>query len=270
MDKNSIIKLKGESAGKTVAIFAGVHGNERVGVRALGKVAKKLSVKKGTVYLVYANPLAISKKKRLVNKNLNRLFYKGNRGTAYEDKRARILMKLLDECDALLDIHSYNSVTGNQFAICEKNTLRVVGNMNFPIVVSNFSNMGHGTDGYMFKKGKIGLCIECGTSNSATKFLPVAEKSIYQFLQYFGCIDDVVKKDDVKQLYLKANRMIFKKTSAFRFVRNFKDFEKLPYGKIFATDGKDISYRAGKSEHIMFPRPQVKIGGEVCIISTSK
>ncbi len=265
MYPKSIIKKVGKLPGKTVAVFAGVHGNEKVGVLALRKIIKKVAVTSGTVYFVFANPPAISKNKRLVNKNLNRLFSRSIRGSEPEVKRARELMDILDKCEALLDIHSYNSKTGSQFAITEKRGFKVIQKMNFPIVASGFSKLGDGGDGYMEKHRKIGICIECGTTNKCKKFLPLAENSVYQFLYYFGCIEKKVEYSSVKQQYLSVKKMIYKKTDEFKFVKSFKDFERLPAKKVFATDGK-TKHTAIKNECILFPRPDVKIGGEAGII----
>ncbi|MEK9177440.1 MAG: succinylglutamate desuccinylase/aspartoacylase family protein, partial [Patescibacteria group bacterium] len=107
------VRKDGKAPGKTLAVFGGMHGNERVGVRAIEHLVSTLSVLRGTVHLVYANPPAIEKNVRLVDANLNRLFDRGIKGDTYEYARALELMDLLDSCDALLDIHSYNSPTGD-------------------------------------------------------------------------------------------------------------------------------------------------------------
>lgn len=266
VNKNSIIKKIGKLPGKTIAVFAGIHGNEKVGILTLKKIIKGIKIKSGTVYFVFANPPAIEKNTRLINYNLNRLFSRDVKGKSYEHKRASKLMDILDKCDALLDIHSYNSKTGEQFAITEKRGFKIVDKMDFPIVASGFSTMGYGTDGYMEKNKKVGICIECGTSNRYKKFLPLAEKSVYQFLQYYGVIDKVVHYSNVPKKFLKVKRMLIKKTTKFKFVdKNIKDFDELPFDKPFATDG-EIKHIANKGECFIFPRPNVKVGGEVGIV----
>jgi succinylglutamate desuccinylase len=262
----SIVKKIGAKPGKTVAIFAGIHGNEKVGIEALKILLKNVSIKSGVVYFVFANPLAIKKRVRVVNKNMNRLFYKGNKGNSYEDVRVRKLMKLLDGCHAFLDIHSYNSKTGNQFAITEAKGYGIIKKMNFPVVAEGFSKMGHGTDGYMNSIGKVGICIECGTTNRYKKFIPLAVKSSKQFLQYFGCIEKESEYDSIKQRRVKAFKIIYKKHNNFRFTKSFLDFERLPAGKPFAFNGNKPVI-ADKGECIIFPRPNVPIGGEVCVIA---
>ena len=261
----SIIKKAGKLPGKTVAVFAGVHGNEKVGILTLKKIIKEIKITSGTVYFVFANPPAIQKNKRMVKKNLNRLFSRDIKGNAPENKRANQLMDILDQCDALLDIHSYNSKSGDQFAISEKRGYKVLRNMNFPIVGSGFSKLGSGTDGYMEKQKKIGICIECGTTNKYKNFLKLAENSVYQFLTYFNCLDKKVEYSKIKQKYVRVKRMLYKKTPQFKFTKEYKDFELLPTNKPFAVDG-EIKYVASKNECILFPRPDVKVGEEVCVI----
>lgn len=270
--ENSVIQKTGALPGKVVAIFAGVHGNEKVGIYALEKLEREIVVKSGRVFLVYANPPAMEVNQRSVKKNLNRLFSDiktESNDTSYEDIRAQELMHVLDECDAVLDIHSYNSVDGEQFAFCEPNGYDVIKKMDFPIIVSRNKpdpNMPSTTVmGYMNKKGKIGICIECGTSNRAEAFTDIALKSTYQFLQYFGNIDAIVPEDHVVQQFIKNDRMLYKKNEVFRFVKEFKDFESLPENEPFAFDGEE-AYIAGKNECIIFPRPDVPVGGEVCLI----
>lgn len=264
--ENTIIKKVGDKLGKTIAIFAGIHGNEKVGIEALNILIQDISIKSGTVYFVYANPLAIEKGVRMVNKNMNRLFFSENDDKAEEDIRARELMKILDECEALLDIHSYNSETGDQFAITEPEGFEIVKKMDFPIVASGFSGMGSGTDSYMHTSSKVGICVECGTTNRFEQFIPLAIKSAKQFMQYFGCIDASVEYDSIAQKHITASRIIYKKNEPFRFVKNFLDFEPLPVGQPFAFQGNEPEI-AGENECILFPRPNEPVGGEVCIIA---
>ncbi|MEX0931216.1 MAG: succinylglutamate desuccinylase/aspartoacylase family protein [Candidatus Paceibacterota bacterium] len=265
MYSNSIIKKQGKLPGKTIAVFAGVHGNEKVGIVTLKKIIPNIEIVSGTVYFVFANPPAIEQNKRIVNKNLNRLFSRDLRGDTYEDKRAHELMDLLDTCDALLDIHSYNSPTGSQFAISEKRGFPLLKKMNFPIVVTGFSSLGNGTDGYMEKQKKIGICVECGTTKKYKQFISLAEDTIYQFLQHFKCIESKVPFSVVDQKYVKAKRIIYKKSRQFKFMKEFTDFERLSKDSIFATDS-GYNHKASKNECILFPREKAKIGEEVCII----
>ena len=141
---DNVIKRTGTRPGTTVAIFCGVHGNERAGILTMDRLVNELEVAAGTVYLVYANPPAIEKNERLVNANLNRLFLrKGSPSGTYEHRRAAELMDLLDGCDALLDLHSYPAplapAEAVPFAICEPPCFPIAARFDVPVVVSGFT-----------------------------------------------------------------------------------------------------------------------------------
>ena len=127
---------------------------------------KNLALEKGVVYLVYGNPDAIEQNLRYTEKNLNRCFLEESKqGSASEEKRAVELMEVLDQCDALLDLHSYSEPHGEStpFAFCEQDGLDVVKTFDVPIVLTGIDAYEKGgTDGYMFNQGKIGVCVELG------------------------------------------------------------------------------------------------------------
>lgn len=264
--RGSIIVKKGKLPGKTVAIFAGVHGNEKAGVFALKKVIKEITIEQGCVYFVFAHPLAIQKNVRQVEKNLNRCFLAENNGKTVEDKRARRLMKILDRCDALLDLHASNTKKSTPFIICEKNAFDLARKMSFGIVSSGWDAIEPGaTDGYMTQNHKIALCLECGSVHSHRSNIALAEKSVYQFLQYFGCIRKQVPYNSRKQRLIKVSREIRKKTDDFYFFKTFHDFQALKSGELIAYDGEK-KYTAGQNQIIIFPNPKKNIGEEVFIL----
>lgn len=264
---NNIVKKNGKEPGKTLAVFCGVHGNEKAGVYAVSDVLKNIKIKKGIVYFVYANPVAIKKNVRLIRKNLNRCFLKNNTGTTPEDKRARRLMKILDKCDGLLDLHASNVEKATPFAICEKRSYPLAKIFDVGIVSSGWDKIEPGaTDGYMNKKkGSLSLGIECGYAGESKKNAGLAKKSILQFLQFFDAIDEKVSFNDKKQKIINVTKAVKKQTDNFYFVKKRKDFEKLKEGEIIAYDSKK-KYVAGKNECIIFANPNKKKGEEAFII----
>lgn len=261
-----IIKKVGPNKGTTLAVFAGTHGNEQAGIKAMQNVLDKVTIKNGIVYFVLANPEAIKQNVRYVEKNLNRCFLKDNRGQTLEDKRAKELMKILDQSIALLDLHSSNSLNTTPFVIVEKAWPDIVLNLGFDIVSSGWDKLEPGTaDGYMYNNGKVGLCLECGSVSQTDDNIKLAEKSIYQFLQYYDIIEKQVEYSRRKQKVIEVNKVVLRKTDDFSFVKKFADFELLLEGKVFAQDGEH-KYIAGKNECIIFPRLNCKIGEEIFII----
>ncbi|MCX6763207.1 MAG: succinylglutamate desuccinylase/aspartoacylase family protein [Candidatus Moranbacteria bacterium] len=269
--KKYIIKKIGAETGKTVAVFCGVHGNEKAGVYAVTEVLKNIKIKKGIVYFVYANPEAIKKNVRLVRKNLNRCFLKNNRGKTLEDKRARQLMKILDQCDGLLDLHASNVEKATPFVICEKHSYKLAEIFDVGIVSSGWDRIELGaTDGYMNKrKGAVSVGIECGYAGESRKNKQLAKKSILQFLQFFGCINQKVNFSKRKQKIIDVIKAIKKKTDDFYFTKKRIDFTPLKAGEIIAYDsGK--KYVAGKNECIIFANASKKIGEEAFIVGKNK
>lgn len=264
--EGSIIVKKSNIPGKTLAVFAGVHGNETAGVLALKKVVKKIKPERGCVYFVFAHPLAIKKNVRQIEKNLNRCFLPENKGKTIEDRRARRLMKILDRCDALLDLHASNTKNSTPFIICEKNAFDLARKMNFGIVSSGWDAVEPGaTDGYMLQNHKVALCLECGSVHSHRSNVVLAEKSIYQFLQYFGCIRKRVPYSSRKQRLIQVDRAVHKKTDGFSFAKTFDDFHILKPGEMIACDGRK-QYIATNNQILIFPNPNKNIGEEVFIL----
>ncbi len=266
MKDETVIIKEGKAPGKTVAVFCGVHGNERAGVEAVRQVLEEVEIVSGKVFFVFANPGAIEKNVRYVEKNLNRCFLKNNIGETIEEKRAIELMKILDECEILLDIHASNNPQSTPFAICEKNGYEICKNFDFEIVSSGWDELEPGgADGYMFNEGKIGICLECGSVLDQARGNALAKKSIYQFLKYTGNVIGDIAYDARPQRFLEMTKVAKKKTEDVSFKKEYADFEMLTAGEVFARDGA-AEYVAGTNECIVFPNLNKKIGEEIFLI----
>jgi succinylglutamate desuccinylase len=68
--------IKGKQNGATVVFFAGIHGNEFAGVKALNTILPQLSKNdiNGEVFGVYGNIKALKENKRYIDTDLNRLW----------------------------------------------------------------------------------------------------------------------------------------------------------------------------------------------------
>lgn len=265
----SIINISGPKPGKTVAVFSGIHGNEKAGVMALGQVVKEIKLVAGKVYFVFANPPAIKANDRFVKKNLNRLFLANNKGRSWEDIRARELMKILDSCDALLDLHGYNSPEDTPFAITDGPGVEVTKIFDVDRVVVGIDPIvPGGTDGYMLNCGKAGVCLECGSNDRPKQYVGLAKKAVYQYLQFYGLIESKVPSSQKKQQVFKVVSMVKKQTADFAFDKPYANFDALTPGSVFATDGP-TKYIAKANQSIIFPRPNEKIGQDVFTIIDS-
>ncbi len=264
----TILIKKGKKQGKTLAIFVGIHGNETVGVHTLDLLLPKLTIESGKVYFVYGNPRAIKLGVRKTAKDLNRSFLPGSTGNTYEDRRARTLMKILDQSDALLDLHAFKYEIGQPFIICEKDSFNLASKMDFAFITSGWDRFDIGSsDGYMRSLKKEALCLELGSTTRAEEYIPLAIKSIGQFLTYHGVISgDGVVFNKRKQKYIRLKKRIIKKTDGFKFVKNYGTCDRLVPGKPYAKDGS-LVHKALLGEYILFPDHSVSVGDETCLIA---
>lgn len=264
--ENQIVKLTGGKPGPTLAIFGGVHGNEKAGVMALDWAKDNLQINCGTVYLVIANAEAVAAAKRQINKNLNRCFLAGNDGTTYEDGRARELMQLLDECDALLDLHASTGKESTPFAICEPPSFNIAKLFDIPLISTGWDEIEPGaTDGYMFRSGKAGVCVECFGQDQLEQGIALAKESIKRFLAYFGLIDYGYKRQLEEPILFCAKTAVKRQTDDFSLARDFVDFEILIPGELIATDGPN-KYFAQPDDVILFADPDAKLGAEMFVL----
>jgi len=268
--ENNIIEIDSGKPGKKVAIFGGIHGNEKAGIKTIDYLKENLEFKNGTVFLVYGNPEAIKKDERFTEKNLNRCFVeKSKKGKTYEERRATELMEILDGCDALLDLHAYNETYRESipFTICEPNCFELVKNFDLKYVLTNIDSMDKGgTDAYMNNQGRIGVCVELGAIEKYEKFIPLGIKTSYQFLQYFGMVDKKYDYDQIRQKILKSSDIYKKKNKDFKFTKKYRTFDKINKNELICIDGKEkISYE--KEKYILFPRDEYDIGVEAFILA---
>jgi succinylglutamate desuccinylase len=136
MNIEGVTTINGSKSGITLAIIAGVHGNEICGIEAIKQILPTITIKAGRVHFIYGNPRAIKKNVRQVDMNLNRAFQQDNQLSddekrSYERKRALELMPILDRCEAILDIHSSATRATTPFVICEPHSFLLLGNYHF-------------------------------------------------------------------------------------------------------------------------------------------
>ncbi len=265
-----VIQKTGPNPGPRIAIFCGIHGNEKAGVMAVDRLAEELEPTAGTVFLVYANPPAMEKDVRLVDANLNRLFMRDLAvGDLYEHKRANELMNLLDTCDALLDLHSYpvpvEPEKGIPFAICETPSLPIAALLDIPIVVNGFTAaQSGGTDGYMHLNGKTGICVELGAIERPDVFVDLGVDCAKKFLSYFGCLEIPTTPREQKRLTLTTFQ---KRTHEdFKLAKPFRNFD-------FIASGEPIAYENGVihvapcDSYVIFPYDTRPVGIEAFLLA---
>lgn len=260
------VQLVGIESGPTSIIIGGVHGDEVCGHQAILKVLPNLCIEKGKVFVGFGNPPAIEKRERFLGADLNRMFADNlspEDMASYEYQRAQFMKAYLAQADVLLDIHASMNPQSRPFCICESNAYGIVQHLPVELVVSGFDEVEPGgTDYYMNKIGKIGICIECGYREKPES-VDLAEQAIKVFLGVVGHISDSFQYQ--LQKHIRMYRLYKTKTDSFVLAKEFGDFEELGAGQIIGTDGLE-EIRTDRKSIILFPKNKEKVGEEAFLL----
>jgi len=263
-----IIELKGDQPGPTSIVLAGVHGDEKCGVVALEKILPSLVLERGRVLIGYGNPEAIMKDVRFVEANLNRLFCpeeqlsQAEKGSL-EYGRAQLLKRYMNEAEALLDIHASFNPKSRRFVICEKNALDIAKHLPVSTLVSGFDQVEPGgTDYYMNKIGKIGICLECGYLADPISY-DIAQEGLFAFLASRGHINSPISI--FKQTSFRMEGLYHTRHQKFKPSKPFEDFEDISEGQLVGMDGPE-EVRTAKNGVILFAREVEGIGAEAFLV----
>lgn len=268
MKNIQVIEKIGRQPGQTIAIIAGVHGNEVCGIKAIDKLIPSLKIKSGKVIFIYANLEAIKQNKRFVEYNLNRCFLKiqsEDIKNTLEGRTAVQIMNILDEVDVLLDIHASNSTDSVPFIIGEEKTWEFAKVMPLNIISFNWNEFEKGaTDDYMNSRGKIGFGIECGYVLDP-KCQGIAETAIINFLIKTGAIEGQIA--EIKnQTIFKIVDLYKNKKNSFKKIRAFADFEYLDKETSIGYEGAQEVF-ADKGQYIIFVRDRSELNQECFVLA---
>ncbi len=276
-----VLKLDSGNKGAKSMILYGVHGNEISGISAVQKIIKNLKIQSGLVYFVMGNPRAVAQNVRFTEANLNRMFedkniliqkYSEKVLNTYEFQRAKFLKTLFKEVDILLDIHDSSITESQPFIICEKNGFEIAKYLPVNKIVSGFDSIEPGgTDYFMNKIGKTGICLECGYFGNPNS-QKIAEQGILNFLQYRQHLNP----NNLNQLTIQNTQKRYQlslkyytKTNNFKLIKSFKDFEKLKKNQLIGLDGKD-QVMAPDDCFILFAHNRKQAGSEAFLLGKSE
>lgn len=247
-----IIKFEGLEKGKNLLILGAVHGNEICGPEAIKNIVNKIrneeiKIISGSVtFIPVCNIDAYKQNKRYINENLNRIFEKNEKPKNNEEIIAQHIIKYIDECDYLLDIHSI-STDGPSFAFLDTNTpegKKFTEIQNFKYIMSGwdeiFGEDDKASTGYAFKQGKIGTTIECGNHNDPN-CVKKAEIAIKNSLAFLGIGNCELYYEKSEQKCIKMEKVIYKERDGI-FLKEWKHLDVIKSGEIIAkyNDGETI------------------------------
>ena len=179
-----IVTYRPLEAGPALTVLGAVHGNERCGALAIGRLIEDIDkgavvLKRGILRLVpVTNPRAYREGVRFVERNLNRFLYPKEERSRYEDHLDPILCGVLDKTGVLLDLHSFTS-QGGPFIFLggqdakETAFAKALGVSDFVYGWTEAFGRGEdskesqGTTEYARTKGALAVTLECGNHFNA-------------------------------------------------------------------------------------------------------
>lgn len=268
-----MIKINSNNPGKTVTIMAGVHGNETAGLKAVKTIIPDLKIDNGLVNFVFGNPRAIVAGVRQIEMNLNRAFCPDSELTveqkqSYERVRALELMKILDQSDALLDLHSSATLGSPAFAICEEHSFDLASQLPVEIISNGWDKLEPGgTDYYLNCQNKVAVCLECG-HHEDQKAQAVAMRSISIFLAHHGIITKSTVELDLRSKKFVTMTSLYKTKTNFKPITNFSDFQNLEKGQVIGHDGDKSVLCEKDNQLIVFCRERKLPNEEAFLLGT--
>jgi len=255
LEDEHVVIVSGNKPGPKVAVMVLVHGNEVCGLKALGKIWENVNIENGSVTFIIGNPEAAKQSVRMTEMNLNRAFRDVHEVTeeernTYEYKRASEIKPYLDSVDYLLDIHSFSDDSTMPFSICEPHSYEVAAQLGVSLISSGWDELeAGGTDYYMNKMGKIGICVECGEHSSESS-ITFAQDVIKRFLQVVK-VTSTMEEFPQSDIRIASVKDIYITNTDFSPSKDFKNFDKIEKGELIGTDG-DVNVYAKYSGFIVF------------------
>ncbi len=263
-----------------LVIAAAVHGNEKCGIEAIRRVRVlqrqgRIRFVTGTVtFISEANPLAVERNVRFIDRNLNRGLYPKDNPQCYEDHLGNALCPVFARACALLDLHSFTA-PGDAFIFlgpprkAEADFARALGVRNF---VHGWQDSykdaleAQGTTEYTRLFGGLAVTLECG-SHQDPEAVEVAFQAILNALDYFGIAEidpDLFAPRPVAYGTEQTVRMtdVFYKEEEGRFAQPWKNMSPVKKGDLLAVFSSGRQILAPDNGFVLMPVEHEKTGAE--------
>lgn len=268
-----MLQAQGAADGPLVIIFAGVHGNEHGGLWAMQSLhedflQQSLALQKGRVLGLAGNMLALKRRKRFMQADLNRIWVKGHvdklreEGKAafrvQEDEEVLELIKVVDRFRAehdhqqpciFLDLHSF-SAPGGLFSMTlpgdqHADLAKVLG---APTIYGIIEHLNGTALNYFDRQGFISLGFEGGQHDDPNT-AQTMQSAILLLLQHLNMLEDghqqftdsakkhlgLLTEDLPGAVQLMYRHAVYP-DSGFTMQPGFKNFDPVHAGQVLAND----------------------------------
>ena len=259
--------------GKNILILGGVHGNEVAGGIAQRQIIEQiekgeLCLKSGKVtFIPCVNEKAYEADTRFVDINLNRVVCFHQNPQNNEEKIANELIKEIDNCDIMLDLHSTHCEGDQEFAFIDypvAENVELLSLMPVENALAGWPEIYDDVDNFCSEKyahahGKVGITVECGY-HKGKKSIDVAKKSILNVLAHYGVVDGIEPEFSEPNL-INLERFVIKKTGGL-MNRNYHHLSEVKKGEVLATYDNGEQVVCEFDGFIIIPNHEAEIGTE--------
>ncbi|MBI1274322.1 MAG: succinylglutamate desuccinylase [Alphaproteobacteria bacterium] len=274
----------GRTPGPRLLVLGAVHGNEKCGPIATTRFIEQIesgavALLKGRVtFIPVCNPQAHEKNVRFVDENLNRDLRPKEKPTTYEAQIGNALCPYLEDCDALLDLHSYTKGS-EPFVITERANEQEISfgwSLGTAMLMCGWheAQLRHprgreqaaystGTIEYARAHGAMAVTLECGQNDDANA-PEVAWRAIGRALVHLGMIDAAVvvpPPHDLQRRKLVFEEVFFKQEDG-DFIKDWKHLDVVKKGEAIATTKSGKTITAPGDGCLIMPHRGVALGYE--------
>ncbi|MFM7199652.1 MAG: succinylglutamate desuccinylase/aspartoacylase family protein [Myxococcota bacterium] len=279
----TLLSAPGAGEGPVVGVVGAVHGNERCGLEVVLGLAKpdhplRRRLRTGTLVLLHGNPLATEEGRRHTHTgvDLNRQFdfnfqqQLPQAAWTFEHHRAWALKPILEQLDAVLDLHSATSLTP-PFVIATPGQVGLAEKLGCPLVTWGWDQPGLLSDkvltSVLLRRGMIGLSVECGQHGS----LEAVERAwdvTERFLSAMGMLEG--EAPPLRPcLKLELLHRVGRPTPAFRFSRPWEGGMQVMPGELLGEGGGIRLCSAGKYR-VLLPNPHAAVGEDMLYLAEER
>ncbi len=265
-----------QKPGPALLVFGAIHGNEKCGTHAIARTAIELrsgifGLKKGKLVMVpICNPEAYKRDVRYVEANLNRVIKAHAKIHKYEYALANELIALIDNCDVLLDLHSYSSGR-RPFLFLDNDTQEqkdFAAALNIPYWVTGWNDMyadkpellQGDTTTYAFAQKKMALLIECGLHEDPQSAV-VGYKSLRAALSHHGMAEPYETTRGEPPTVTRMKAMLVKDREG-KFLKDWQHLDPVKKGMPILRYDDGHIYHAPVDGVILLPGKKARLGEE--------
>ncbi len=224
---------------KKLLITWAVHGNEpcwRIAIsRIIDEIEKWLLeiIKWSITFIPVCNPEWFKKNLRLTEENLARIFDKYDNPTTYERKCSTAIAPYIDNCDALLDIHSGNA-KDSKFVFLDHATdenINITNNLWFSLIIHGRPDMypddwAKDPSSYAHDQWKPWIVIECGQHQDPGAVV-VAYNAIKNFLYHYWLTTEWWGNNPIPAKHIMMKELIYMKNKQWTFIKERKNWDSI-------------------------------------------